>query len=76
MFSLGTAGLYELWTSLRLVLEKAVPGTCVQGVQFSVSAVPVGPGIDIWRSCGFMGVHDAFLQEPLWWSAWVRSLLH
>ena len=24
-------------------------------VQFSVSAVPFGPGIDIWRSCRFLG---------------------
>ena len=26
-----------------------------QGVHFSVSAVPFGPGIDIWRSCRFIG---------------------
>ena len=31
-----------------------------QGVQFSVSAVPFGPGIDILRSCRFIG---AFMRS-------------
>ena len=38
----------SLWKRLLLV-------TFGQGVQFSVSAVPFGPGIDIWRSCRFIG---------------------
>ena len=33
-----------------------------QGVQFSVSAVSFGPGIDIWRSCRFI---DAMMRS-LW----------
>ena len=37
-----------LWTRLILVIFDL-------GVQFSVSAVPFGPCIDIWRSCRFIG---------------------
>ena len=37
--------LYELWAGERLCLENPI----------SVSAVPFGPGIDIWRSCRFFG---------------------
>ena len=36
------------WRRLTLVIF-------VQGAQFQVSAVPFGPGIDIWRSCRFIG---------------------
>ena len=36
--------LYELWAGERW------PGRPI-----SVSAVPFGPGIDIWRSCRFIG---------------------
>ena len=45
--------LYELWAGERLSLEKAVPGHRRVGRPISVSAVPFGPGIDIWRSCRF-----------------------
>ena len=42
--------LYELWAGERLVLEKAVPRYRRPGRPISVSAVPFGPGIDLWRS--------------------------
>ena len=35
----------------RLVLEKAHPRYLRPGRPISVSAVPLGPGTDIWRSC-------------------------
>ena len=47
--------LYELWAGERLRLEKAHPRYLRPGRQISVSAVPFGPGIDIWRSCRFIG---------------------
>ena len=47
--------LYELWAGERLVLEKFVPRSQRSGRPISVSAIPLGPGIDIWRSCSFFG---------------------
>ena len=47
--------LYELWAGERLVLEKAHPRYLRPGRPISVSDVPFGPGIDIWRSCRFIG---------------------
>ena len=47
--------LYELCAGERLVLEKAVPRNRRAGRSISVSAVPFGPGTDIWRSCRFIG---------------------
>ena len=47
--------LYELWAGERLCLESAIPGHRRVGRPISVSAVPFGPGIDIWRSCRFFG---------------------
>ena len=47
--------MYELWAGERLSLERAVPRYLRQGRPISVSAVPFGPGIDIWRSCRFIG---------------------
>ena len=47
--------LYELWAGERLTLEKAHPRYLRTGRPISVSAVPFGPGIDIWRSCRFIG---------------------
>ena len=41
--------LYELWAGERLSLEKAHPRYLRPGRPISVSAVPFGPGIDIWR---------------------------
>ena len=43
--------LHELWLSL----EKAHPRYFRPGRPISVSAVPFRPGIDIWRSCRFIG---------------------
>ena len=47
--------LYELWAGERLLLGKAVPLYRRPGRPISVSAVPLGPGTDIWRSCRFIG---------------------
>ena len=47
--------LYELWAGERLSLEKAHPRYLRPGRSISVSTVPFGPGIDIWRSCRFIG---------------------
>ena len=45
--------LYEQWAGERLCLEAAVPKSRRVGRPISVSAVPFGPGIDIWRSSRF-----------------------
>ena len=47
--------LYELWAGERLSLERACPRYSRPGRPISVSAVPFGPAIDIWRSCRFIG---------------------
>ena len=46
----------KLWAGERLSLEKAHPRYLRPGRPISVSAVPFGAGIDIWRSCRFIGV--------------------
>ena len=51
----GILILYELWAGERLELEKAVPWYRRPRREISVSAVPFGPGTDIWRSCRFLG---------------------
>ena len=61
--SLGVGGvscvelliLYEVWAGERLELEKAVLRYRRPGRSISVSAVPFGPGIDVWRSGRFIG---------------------
>ena len=65
-FDLGVGGiscvellvLYERWAGERLSLEKAHPRYLRPGRPISVSAVTLGPGIDIWRSCRFCWCHD------------------
>ena len=52
--------LCELCAGERLVLEKAHPRYLRPGRPISVSAVPFGPGIDIWRSCRFIGALGLF----------------
>ena len=47
--------LYERWAGERLVLEMSVPKIRRLNRPISVSAVPTGPSIDIWRSCRFWG---------------------
>ena len=47
--------IYELSAGERLFLEKACPSYLRLGRPISVSAIPFGPGIDIWRSCRFIG---------------------
>ena len=54
--------LYELWAGERLLLEKALLWNRRPGRPISVSAVPFGPGIDIWRSSRFVG---ALIRSPL-----------
>ena len=55
--------LYELWAGERLELEKAVFRYRRPGRSISVSAVPFGPGTDIWRSCRFLGALFRGLRE-------------
>ena len=57
--------LCELWLGERLVLEKAVPRYRRPGRPISVSAVPFGPGSDIWRSCRFIGALFCALRAML-----------
>ena len=47
--------LYELWAGERLVPEVAVPVARRRERPILVSAVPVGPGTNIGRSCMFLG---------------------
>ena len=53
--------LYEQWAGERLVVESAVPFAERVGRPISVSAVPIGPGIHIGRSCRFLGSLFRFL---------------
>ena len=55
--------LYEQWAGKRLVLEKAVPSSRRAGRPISVSAVLVGPGNDILRTCRFLGSVLRFLDR-------------
>ena len=52
--------LYELWAGERVSLENATPRYLRPGRPISVSAVPFGSGIDIWRSCRVIG---AFMRS-------------
>ena len=61
--------LYELWAGERLSLEKAEPRYLRPGRPISVSAVPFGPGIDIWRSCRFYWCFDEVSLFTAW-RAW------
>ena len=47
--------LHELWAGERLILEKAHPRYLRLGRPTSVWAAPLGLGIDVWRSCRFIG---------------------
>ena len=47
--------LHELWAGERLVLDKTLSRYRRGGRPTSVSAVPLGSSIDIWRSCRFLG---------------------
>ena len=53
--------IYENWAGELLVIEGAVLFARRVGRPISVSAVPVGPGIDIGRSCRFLGSLVRFL---------------
>ena len=57
--------LHEIWACERLELEKAVPRYRRPGRSISVSAVPFGPGTDLWRSCrSFGALFDALVGLP------------
>ena len=58
--------LHELSVGERLVLEKAVPRNQRPGRPISVSALPFGPGIDIWRSCRVSWWCDQGLGHVAW----------
>ena len=58
--------LYEVWTGERLTLEKAHPRYLRPWRPISVSAVPFGPGIDIWCSCRFIGAYHCRLRHIGW----------
>ena len=64
--------LYELWAGERLSLEKAHPRYLRPGRPISVSAVPFGPGIDIWRSCRFIGASRLKVMLMMAWFFTVR----
>ena len=68
--------LYELWAGERLSLEKVLPRYLRPGRPISASAVPFGPGIDIWRSCRFVGaINDEVSLLAAWWAWEVCALL-
>ena len=52
--------LNELWAGERLSMEKTTPRYLRRVRPISVSPVPFGPGIDIWRSCRVIG---AFMRS-------------
>ena len=58
--------LYECWAVERLVSELAVPKARRSAHPILVSAVAVGPSIDVWRSCRFLGVFIAGLVSASW----------
>ena len=68
--------LYELWAGQQLILEKAHNRYLRPGRPISVSAVPFGPGIDIWRSCRFIGALNEVSLHAAWWSWSVCTMLH
>ena len=71
LYDLGVGGvslvefpiLYERWAGVRLVLEMSIPEERRFGRPISVSTVPSGLGIDIWRSCRFFRGRGWFA----WW---------
>ena len=68
--------LYELWAGERLSLEKATPPYLRPGRPISVSAVPFGPGIDIWRSCRFYWCSDEVSLLAAWRAGEVCPLFY
>ena len=59
--------LYELWAVETVVFGEGSSSSCLRpGRPISVSAVPFGPGIDIWRSCRFTGAHDEVSLLAAW----------
>ena len=66
---------HELWAGERLSLEKAHPRYLRPGRPISVSAVPFGPGIDLWRPVVFRCFNEVSLFTP-WWASAVCPLLY
>ena len=59
--------LYERWAGERLVLEMSVPKLRRFARPISVSSVPAGLSVDIWRSCRFLGALGQSLQARVCW---------
>ena len=60
--------LCELWAGERLTLEKAPSSVCsTRASNFCVGCSVCVPGIDIWRSCCFIGAMMRSLRVA-WWS--------
>ena len=55
VFHMLNYSLFMSFGLVRLCLEGAIPKRRGVGRPISVSAVPFGPDIDIWRSCRFLG---------------------
>ena len=54
---------------VRVSLEKAHPRYLRPGRPISVSAVPFGPGIDIWRSCRLIHwCYNEVSSFAAWWA--------
>ena len=66
--------LYERWAGERLSLEMSVPKSRRLHRSISMSAVPAGPSIDMWRSCRFLVADDSCLGWLAWWFGQVSSL--
>ena len=58
----------------RLVLEKVLPYGRRAGRPISVLAVPLGPVIDTWRSCRFIGQYLSVYGSAAWRPTKIYSL--
>ena len=68
--------MYEIWDGERLSLEKAHTRYLRPGRPISVSAVPFGPGIDIWRSCRFYWCFNEVSLFTAWGASSVCPALY
>ena len=73
---LGLLILYERWAGERLVIEGAVPFARRVGRPISVSAVPVGPGTDIWALLSLSWESCSLSCSVTWWVVSVFALSH
>ena len=70
MIGVGCVSLVETLILERLVLEMSIPEQRRSGRPISVSAVPSGPSIDIWRC------HSEGFRWLAWrsWQAYAMSI--